>query len=131
MVSAEQRWNEGQRAYGRAVKAYFNASRARDIANTRARSVPSNTQAKANLARAESNLNRARNIYNKVANQTSNAYRNLLRKYHLPSLPARFQNAVMENIVRNKKAQVRHNARVRELSKILPPNMVKEVIRFV
>lgn len=129
MVSAEQRWNEGQRAYARAATAFFNATRARNLAMLRLKEYPNNARARANLKRTEANRNRIWANYEAATQQTSNAYNELLRKYHIPAPRPRFQNAIMRNVVRNKKARVRQNARARELSKFLPRNMVNKVIR--
>jgi hypothetical protein len=101
MVSAEQRWNESNRALNRATR---------------------------NLA---ANRNRAWSNYTAATRLTTAAYKQLLRKYHLPPLPPRIQGTVMRNIVRNKKAQIRRNTRVRILSKILPLNVAIKVARLL
>jgi aminopeptidase N len=104
MVSSEQRWNEGNRALNRASH---------------------------NMARTPANRNRIWPNYTTATRMTTTAYKQLLRKYHLPPLPPRIQTTVMRNIVRNKKAQIRHDTRVRILSKILPVNIAHKVARLL
>jgi hypothetical protein len=104
MVSAEQRWNEGNRALNRATR---------------------------NLARTPANRNRVWPNYTAAARLSTTAYKQLLRKYHLPPLPPRIQTTVMRNIVHNKKAQIRHTTQVRILSKVLPLNVAIKVARLL
>jgi hypothetical protein len=130
MVSAEQRWNEGSRAYGRTMQELHRAGRVRNNAGLKVHRNPNNAQARTNLERAKANHNRAMKNYRAATKQTSNAYRELLRKYHLPGLPARFQNAVMENLVRIKKEEIRHNKLTRALSALFPQNLANKIVRL-
>jgi septation ring formation regulator EzrA len=131
MVSAEQRWNEGTRAYGRTMQALHRAGSTLNNARLKAHRNPNNARAQANLERAKANHNRARQNYRAATNQTTTAYRELLRKYHLPGLPVQFQNAVMENLVRTKKEQTRHNQRVRALSSLFPVHLANKIASHV
>lgn len=130
MVSAEQRWNEGRRDHARATQAFNRAARARSNAMYLARHIPNNAQVQANFAQRRANYNRARDNMNAAVNKTSNAYRELLRKYHLPGIPAQFQNAVMTNIIRNEKARIRRKTQARTLSVVFPKNLANKIARL-
>lgn len=130
MVSAEQRWNEGRRDHNRATQAFNRAARARTNAMYRARHIPNNAQVQANFARTRANYNRARDNMNAAVNKTRNAYRELLRKYHLPGIPSQFQNAVMTNIIRNEKARIRRKTQARTLSAVFPKNLANKIARL-
>jgi hypothetical protein len=128
MVSAEQRWNESQRAYNNAAQAYHQAWRARNNAVLHR---TKNDAWTAQLARAQANLNRAQTNFAAATARSRNAYRNLTRKYHLPmSLPVEALNAVLMNLVRNEKARARQRGRARALTGMLPPNLASRIARM-
>lgn len=136
MVSVEQRWNEAKREHNRASRAYFQALQIRNTAVFLLRTRRSsnvgmtNHEVTQSRQRAQANVNRTQaNLAAATARSTA-AYRNLTRKYHLPlGLPIETLNAVLMNIVRNKKARVRRRARVRVLSTVLPPNIAERIAR--
>jgi len=129
VLSAEQRWNEGSRAHGPAVTAVHNAGRARNTAMIQHAS-RNNEQTRRNLARARANYNRTWAHYNRVVRQVSNAYRELVRRYYPTGLRVRNQNEAMRALVPAAKARVRHNARVRVLSAVLPHNLAVKIARL-
>ena len=138
MVSAEQRWNESVRVHNRASQAYHRALQARNIATFILRTRRSSNIGMANREltqiqqRAQANVNRAQANLAAATARTTNTYRNITRKYHLPlGLPIETLNAVLRNIVRNKKARVRSRARTRVLSTALPPNIANRIARAV
>ena len=138
MVSAEQRWNESRRAYNNAAQTYHQALQARNIAIFLLRTGRSSNVGMTNREvtqarqRAQANVNRAQANLAAATTRSRNAYRNLTRKYHLPiSLPVETLNAVLMNIVRNKKANVRQRARIRTLSETLPPNLAARIVSFL
>jgi hypothetical protein len=134
MVSAEQRWNESRREHNRAMHAYHEALRARNNVNyilRRTQNAAKKNIRRAQLVRAQSNLNRAQMNIAAATARTTNAYRNLTRKYHLPiGLPVETLNAVLMNIVQNEKARARHRGKVRELLALFPPNVANKIVRL-
>ena len=135
MVSAEQRWNESRRAYSNAAQAYHQAWRAHNNAVfmlQRTKNDARKNAIRAQLARAQANLNRAQTNFAAATARSTNAYRNLTRKYHLPmSIPLETLNAVLMNLVRNEKARARQRGRIRALSGALPPNLAARVVSFL
>ena len=131
MVSAEQRWNESRREHNRALNAYHRALQARNTAMLVSPWSPPNARRIQLQQRAQANFNRARTNFMNAAAKTTNAYRNLRRKYHLPNHPnIQTLNAMLMNLVRYEKANARQRGKARALTSVLPPNLAKRIARL-